>query len=351
MPSLNKIRKDIGDFFNSHYQVHSYFYGSIDDYVAKSDKEYFSVNVEFNSANVSGKYINYQFSITVADLMDLNYPESEHDGVSDCVLIANDFLAYLTSVDYTYTSANMQPFREDMPDITAGIVLGLTLQLPLSSNECAIPMTTITSNPGNDDGGNDGGDTGGSGDDGSGGDDSGEDGGDTEPKYAVEINFNNGYYQQAGWNNVKDITSGDEITGLVNTNGDTTTIGIRNNYTLAYAVTGVTTGDNSGVYPDTVLKCSIGFLKWQGTSFTITIIGLDTNSTYKIDTLSNTADASNNVRTTIGTSQVTVDAGNNTSNLATFTGVTPDENGEVLVTLENLSSLATTLNAMVITPE
>jgi hypothetical protein len=140
MSSLNKIRFDIKSFFESHPQVRSYFYGTVDDYVAVSNKEYFSVNVEFNSATVNGKYINYQFSISIADLMDANYPDSEHDAVSDCLLIGGDLLAYLTSVDYTYTSANMQPFRQDMGDITAGVVLGLTLQLALGSNECSIPQ-------------------------------------------------------------------------------------------------------------------------------------------------------------------------------------------------------------------
>lgn len=137
--SLNKIRSDIKAFFDSHVQVKSYFYGSIDDYVPISDKDYFSVNTEFVSANVSGKYINYQFSITICDLMNQNFPESEHDAISDSILIAQDFLSHLTEQEYTYTNPSIQPFREDMGDLCAGVVIALTLQVFLSSNECSIP--------------------------------------------------------------------------------------------------------------------------------------------------------------------------------------------------------------------
>ena len=138
--SLNTIREDIKGFFTGHAQVNSYFYGSIEDYVSISDKEYYAVNTEFISASVSGKYINYQFSVTVADLMSLDYPDTEHQAVSNCILIGNDFLSWLTGSDYTYAGANFQPFKEETGDICAGVVLGFSIQVPLAGNECATPV-------------------------------------------------------------------------------------------------------------------------------------------------------------------------------------------------------------------
>lgn len=139
IPTLSSLRKAFKDFFNNHRQVRSYYYGDLDTYVSISDKEYFSVNIEYISSSVNGKYLYYQFNTTIADLMSMDYPESEHTAVNDCILIARDFLAYLTSIEVTYSSANIQPFREDTSDITAGVVVALSIQVPLGSNECATP--------------------------------------------------------------------------------------------------------------------------------------------------------------------------------------------------------------------
>lgn len=139
MISLNRVRKDIEGFFNSHPQVQHYSYGTIDDYIAMTEKEYYAVNVEFINANVSGKYLVYQFNITIADLMDVSCPETEYNAVSSCILIGQDFLAWLTKMEYTFSGGNFQPFREDTPDITAGVVLGFSIQVPLGLNGCAIP--------------------------------------------------------------------------------------------------------------------------------------------------------------------------------------------------------------------
>lgn len=138
--TLNKIRQNIEGFFKSHPQVNFCSYGTIEDYIAVDNKDYYAINIEFTDADVTGKFISYGFNITIADLINLNYPETEHDAISACMQIGNDFLGWLTGEDYTYTGSNYQVFREGSnPDMTAGVVLGFTIQVPAYLNECAVP--------------------------------------------------------------------------------------------------------------------------------------------------------------------------------------------------------------------
>jgi len=138
--TLTQLKNLFTDFFKRHKQVNHCFYGDLADYVAIPDKVYYSVNIQYNNSNVSGKYINHNYTITISDLMNLNYPETEHSAISNCMEIAKDFIAYLTyDDDISSVNPSIQPFREATGDITAGVVLGINVQLFMSLNECAIP--------------------------------------------------------------------------------------------------------------------------------------------------------------------------------------------------------------------
>ncbi|WPQ65507.1 hypothetical protein SIO70_11675 [Chitinophaga sancti] len=138
--TLTQLKNLFTDFFKRHKQVNHCFYGDLADYVAIPDKLYYSVNIQYNNSNVSGKYINHNYTITISDLMNLNYPETEHSAISNCMEIAKDFIAYLTyNDDISSVNPSIQPFRESTGDICAGVVLGINVQLFISLNECAIP--------------------------------------------------------------------------------------------------------------------------------------------------------------------------------------------------------------------
>ncbi|SFW49936.1 hypothetical protein [Chitinophaga sancti] len=138
--TLTQLRILFLNFFSKHKQVNHCVYGDLSDYVAIPDKLYYSINIQYNNSNVSGKYINHNYTITVSDLMKLDIPETEHSAISNCMEIAKDFIAYLSyNDDISSVNPSIQPFRQATGDITAGVVLGINVQLFLPFNECAIP--------------------------------------------------------------------------------------------------------------------------------------------------------------------------------------------------------------------
>jgi len=139
MYKLIDLKNKFQSFWDAHSMVLHQFYGAIEEYIVIPDKNYFSVNTEFTGSSVSGKSITHSFRVSIADKMSLDYPETEHEAVSNCIEIAQDFLAFMNKEDITYSGANMQPFREDMGDICAGVVLAVNIILPMGLNECAIP--------------------------------------------------------------------------------------------------------------------------------------------------------------------------------------------------------------------
>ncbi len=95
---------------------------------------------------------------------------------------------------------------------------------------------------------------------------------------------------------------------------------------------GQSTGSNSGIYPDDVLK---SFWTVRGPE-TVKFSGLNPSSLYNFDFLSSRS-SNSGVRETlfrIGGVEVVLDARLNTDNLATISNVTPNANGEVLIEMD-----------------
>ena len=108
-------------------------------------------------------------------------------------------------------------------------------------------------------------------------------------------------------------------------------------------------GDNSGVVPDVILD-SYWFHQTPGTN-TVTIYGLNVAKTYQIIAVpSRTAADARNTLYRIGATEITVNGQNNTSLSASFTNVSPNGNGEILLELEAVNQFAY-LNALIVTEE
>ena len=138
--TLSYIHKLFEEFFNSHSQVNHFHYGVIEDYMAsKEEKDYISVNVEFTGTQFDETFSTHSYTISISDLFNQNYPEMEHSVISNTAQIMRDFLSFLRDMDITFTSGNIQPFREDTNDFTAGVVMVLGIQVPNQLNECSIP--------------------------------------------------------------------------------------------------------------------------------------------------------------------------------------------------------------------
>lgn len=137
--SLKGLRKLIRDFFRTHPMVKTFHWGDLDSFTATPDKRYKAVNVEFINAPVGSKVTTYNLNIVIADLMYMSRPNTEHDAVSDCLEIAQDFTGFMNASEYTFRPGIAQPFREGDGDIQAGIVLSVAIDSLTGANECLIP--------------------------------------------------------------------------------------------------------------------------------------------------------------------------------------------------------------------
>ncbi len=141
MITLNKIKTILKDWFENHKQVHHFYYGDVYGYAAIPDKDYVSVNAEFLESNLSGKFMNHSYRISIGDLVDVNIEGHEDEAISDCMNIAGDFFSYLDLVEeFTLLmNSNVQPFSDDTGDRISGVVFRIVLQAHRKANECSTP--------------------------------------------------------------------------------------------------------------------------------------------------------------------------------------------------------------------
>lgn len=157
--------------------------------------------------------------------------------------------------------------------------------------------------------------------------------------YVVDVNFNDGVSNPAqggNWTNTNQILqTGSTVINFLNRAGQYTGMNLTmlSEFT-GYNIYGKTTGNNSGVYPDNVMA---GFFyvnfgdtaKWK-------IDGLNISGTYNFKFFGSRLSPTGGPVVTsykIGNKVVTLDATDNTSNVATISGVIPDSTGTVYITL------------------
>ncbi|HYK56338.1 MAG TPA: carbohydrate-binding protein, partial [Flavisolibacter sp.] len=156
---------------------------------------------------------------------------------------------------------------------------------------------------------------------------------DVDPSKTIYVNFTDGtYLAGAPWNNTgKEPAVNDNFAGLKDASGAATTIGIQ----LLTAWTGVNnlganTGNNSGVFPDAVLRSSY---YTNNTVRTIKVYGLAPLSKNSFRLIGSRANPTVGVVTNftiIGQTQ-SLNAANNAQNTVTFTNITPAADGSVTI--------------------
>ncbi|MGE7775737.1 fibronectin type III domain-containing protein [Chitinophaga sp. NPDC101104] len=178
---------------------------------------------------------------------------------------------------------------------------------------------------------------------------------DVNPSRTIFVNFTDGSYPApAPWNNTnKQPVLNDLFANLKDNSGATTTVGIRvtsnwgalgngSNYF------GTTTGNNSGVYPDNVMKTAY----WSNTTAqTFKLVGLNATSKYNLTFFGARADVTDNRMTdyTVGGTTVSLQAAKNTQNTVSINNISPDANNEILITMKNgTGSSWSYINALVI---
>ncbi len=166
----------------------------------------------------------------------------------------------------------------------------------------------------------------------------------------VQVTFNTNNYPVtvANWNGMNAAANaGVSVSNFKDVNGNTTTDGINlvSAWDGAYA-TGMNTGNNSGIYPDNVLK---NF--YFGSTFnpyTFKVTGLSSSKKYALVfyagypwTSTDQATYGNMITNyAIGSQTVSLNAANNISNTVQLSGLSPDASGNITVTVSKPAGTA-----------
>ncbi|MBX3241125.1 MAG: fibronectin type III domain-containing protein [Chitinophagaceae bacterium] len=164
----------------------------------------------------------------------------------------------------------------------------------------------------------------------------------------INLNFNGTLPAPAPWNNTnKNPTANSVTSNLVTTTGVTTSVSV----TLLNAMTGqlangLTTGNNSGIYPDNVLR-SVYYAS-PNTTYQLRVSGLSTSKKYSFiiyagfpwSAAEQAAQGTLKGDYTIAGQTKSLDAANNFTNTIQFSGISPDASGNVVMTFKKSSGSA-----------
>ncbi len=175
---------------------------------------------------------------------------------------------------------------------------------------------------------------------------------DKDPNKTIYARFKDADVIGSPWNNITGVTTNN----LTDVNGNATTVGL-NMQTTWFSTSngGPNTGNNSGVYPDAVLKDYYYFGIFGGpNTVSVQINGLDTSLKYNLTffAASSWPGASDNGTTTftVGTQTVSEYVQGNTQNTASINGLKPDATGNIYFTMakKDANTPVGYLNALVI---
>jgi len=162
------------------------------------------------------------------------------------------------------------------------------------------------------------------------------------------VNFNQTEPAPAPWNNTNSAPNagvslvdlkdeGDQSTGI--------TLTLLDKWSASNTL-GVVTGNNSGIYPDVVMRS----FYYEGSANTkrIRLSGLSTAKRYTLVFFASRADYTGSLitRYAVGTQSVDLDANNNVNKTVKLTGLAPDANGEILINMTRVAGPVAYIGAM-----
>ncbi|PZR27824.1 MAG: hypothetical protein DI535_08735 [Citrobacter freundii] len=165
---------------------------------------------------------------------------------------------------------------------------------------------------------------------------------DVNPNYKVYVNFTSAtYLAPAPWNNTaKSPAVGDIFANLKNDAGAITGISLQlMNVWQGLNTTGANTGNNSGVYPDNVLRTSY---YTNTTTQNVKVSGLNTTNKYNFTFLGSRYNPGANVTTvySINGQSVSLDAANNYLNTVSINNVSANADGTITFTVAKAAGAA-----------
>jgi large repetitive protein len=160
---------------------------------------------------------------------------------------------------------------------------------------------------------------------------------DKDPNEKILVSIRNASTAPAPWNNM----GSQSITNLKNTDGNTTTVGaaVQNSWQFNLSDQGAQTGDNSGIYPDAVMKDGIFWGYFLGNNSvdtsTLTISGLNPARKYTLSffasSVYNLYPDNGSTKFQVGANTVTLGVQGNTSNKASINDISPTAGGIITV--------------------
>lgn len=164
----------------------------------------------------------------------------------------------------------------------------------------------------------------------------------------VLVNFNQTLPQGAPWNNTNSAPTANltvsNLKDLANANTGIS-LTLLDAWTASHTL-GVVTGDNSGVYPDNVMRTFYYYT--AAGNRRIRLSGLSANNRYNLVFFASRANNATPLVTgyTVGGTTVTLDANNNASNTVKISDLAPDANGQIIINMARVTGPNAYIGAM-----
>lgn len=139
--SLNQIIQDLQTIVTNHLQLNSFFFGDIADLGTENPEQYPLLFADVAPSNFTYKVIGLNIQLMVMDIVKKDL-SNENDVMSDTLRMIEDVIIKLRDPSNIYLiedSISLTPFMDSQGDEVAGWTAQITLKIPSTYNECAIP--------------------------------------------------------------------------------------------------------------------------------------------------------------------------------------------------------------------
>jgi hypothetical protein len=144
MLTLNELVTKLTEIGQGHKMIKQTFYGNVFDFMSNTpDARYPAMLFDLDSANFNGQVLNVNMVFFFFDRV-LAEQTNELDVLNDQLLIASDIVAQLRYQLFDFLTGGNVPltfFREETPDILAGVRASISFEIPFDADRCAVPTS------------------------------------------------------------------------------------------------------------------------------------------------------------------------------------------------------------------
>lgn len=145
--TFNQVVLRIKTLALAHAQLRNFYYGNVSDFLTDRTTQYASCFLQDTPGSISpgSKVTTLNFKIFLLDLVNVSEDSkaNELDVQSDMLSVAEDLLSQFDDSVYTdWRIGSSSPIvfvRDEQPDVTAGVVVDITIDKLFVKDTCAIP--------------------------------------------------------------------------------------------------------------------------------------------------------------------------------------------------------------------